>query len=160
SKEFPGVEVIIQNFEWYMNHDREAFTKEQFERRMEYGRIIIQNYYNEYIDKWELNALPEFNIKNVELDGIPIKGKIDKIEFHGKELNVVDYKTGSYEYAKAKFEAPNDKDPNGGDYLRQAVFYKILVDNFKLKDWNVRSTEFDFIEPVKDKRKAIGDKYA
>ena len=24
---------------------------------------------------------------------------------------------------------PSDKDPNGGDYWRQAVFYKILVDN-------------------------------
>ncbi len=158
SKEFPGVEVIIQNFEWYMNHNREAFTKEQFERRMEYGRIILQNYYNEYIHKWELNALPEFNIKNVELDGIPIKGKIDKIEFKGENLNVVDYKTGSYENAKIKFEPPNEKDPNGGDYWRQAVFYKILIDNYKHKNWNVISTEFDFIEPVKDKGNANDNK--
>jgi DNA helicase-2/ATP-dependent DNA helicase PcrA len=41
--------------------------------------------------------------------------------------------------------------PNGGDYWRQAVFYKILVDHYGQKDWNVVSTEFDFVEP--DRRK-------
>jgi DNA helicase-2/ATP-dependent DNA helicase PcrA len=43
------------------------------------------------------------------------------------------------------------KEPNGGDYWRQAVFYKILVDNYETKQWNVVSTEFDFIEPDKKK---------
>ena len=37
--------------------------------------------------------------------------------------------------------------PNGGDYWRQAVFYKILVDNYDQKSWQVVSSEFDFIEP-------------
>ena len=46
-------------------------------------------------------------------------------------------------------KAPHDKDPNGGDYWRQAVFYKILVDNYEQKEWKVISTEFDFIEPDK-----------
>ena len=46
---------------------------------------------------------------------------------------------------------PSEKDPNGGDYWRQAVFYKILVDNYEQKGWKVVSTEFDFIEPDKKK---------
>jgi DNA helicase-2/ATP-dependent DNA helicase PcrA len=50
-------------------------------------------------------------------------------------------------------DGPSDKDPNGGDYWRQAVFYKILIDNFKVNDWNVISTEFDFVEPVKEEYK-------
>jgi DNA helicase-2/ATP-dependent DNA helicase PcrA len=62
----------------------------------------------------------------------------------------VDYKTGSVENAKEKMHRPNGKQPNGGDYWRQAAFYKILVDNFK-RDWQVISTEFDFIEPDKKK---------
>ena len=40
---------------------------------------------------------------------------------------------------------------NGGDYWRQAVFYKILVDHYPQKDWKAVSTEFDFIEPDKKK---------
>ncbi|MBS1653796.1 MAG: ATP-dependent helicase, partial [Bacteroidetes bacterium] len=54
--------------------------------------------------------------------------------------------------AKEKLNGPNEKEPNGGDYWRQAVFYKILVDNYEAKDWKVVSTEFDFIEPDKKKQ--------
>lgn len=150
-KEFPGVETLIKDFEWYMIRNREAFTKEQFERRMEYGRKIIPPYYNQYINSWSKIVSPEIAIKNVEVNGIPIKGKIDKIEFDGNNVNVVDYKTGSYESAKKKLNKPSEKEPNGGDYWRQAVFYKILIDNYRLKDWRVISTEFDFIEPYKEK---------
>ena len=66
-------------------------------------------------------------------------------------MNVVDYKTGDPDKAMTKLKGPHDKDPNGGDYWRQAVFYKILVDNYRAKDWKVVSTEFDFIEPDKKK---------
>ncbi|MDB5210647.1 MAG: ATP-dependent helicase, partial [Sediminibacterium sp.] len=51
-----------------------------------------------------------------------------------------------------KLKPPHEKDPNGGDYWRQAVFYKILVDRYEAKNWNVVSTEFDFIEPDKKKQ--------
>jgi DNA helicase-2/ATP-dependent DNA helicase PcrA len=64
---------------------------------------------------------------------------------------VVDYKTGDIDKAIPKLKPPSEKDPNGGDYWRQAVFYKILVDNYERKDWKVVSTEFDFIEPDKKK---------
>ena len=53
--------------------------------------------------------------------------------------------------AKDKLVPPGEKLPNGGDYWRQAVFYKILVDNYEAKQWNIISTEFDFIEPDKKK---------
>ena len=32
-----------------------------------------------------------------------------------------------------------------------AVFYKILIDNMDNKDWKVVSSEFDFVEPDKNK---------
>ena len=88
------------------------------------------------------------------VNGVPIKGKIDKLEFSGNEVNVVDYKTGDYEKTKKdlkKFDRPNERNPNGGDYWRQAVFYKILLDNYKQKSWQVVSTEFDFVEPNRQK---------
>ena len=42
---------------------------------------------------------------------------------------------------------PDREKLHGGDYWRQAVFYKILVDNDPTRSWNVISTEFDFVEP-------------
>jgi DNA helicase-2/ATP-dependent DNA helicase PcrA len=150
TQEFPPVKNLLRDFDWYMIRNREAFTKEQFERRLEYGHKIIPPYYERYINEWHKIVSTETSIKNVEVNGIPIKGKIDKIEFDGNNVNVVDYKTGNYENAKKKFLAPNDKEPLGGDYWRQAVFYKILIDNYRIKDWRVISTEFDFVEPYKE----------
>ena len=146
---FPAKEEMIANFNWYMLKHRENFTKEAFERRMEYGDEVLRNYYDKYINNWNKVVAVERNIRGIVVNGVPLKGKLDKLEFNGKEVNVVDYKSGNIDNAIPKMKPPNDKDPNGGDYWRQAVFYKILVDNYEQKDWKVISTEFDFIEPDK-----------
>jgi DNA helicase-2/ATP-dependent DNA helicase PcrA len=151
-EQFPSKEIFIADFEWYMHRHRESFTKEQFDRRMEIGPDILANYYDKYINSFNKIVAIERNIRNVVVRGIPIKGKLDKLEFDGKSVNVVDYKTGDPDKAIPKTKGPSDKDPNGGDYWRQAVFYKILVDNYEQKSWKVVSTEFDFIEPDKKKK--------
>ncbi len=148
---FSTKEEFITDFEWYMHRHRESFTKEQFNRRIEYGREVLSNYYDQYNNSWSKIVAIERHIKNVVINGVPLKGKLDKLEFFGKEVNVVDYKTGDIEKAKQKLLAPDDKCPEGGDYWRQAVFYKILVDNYEQKQWQTVSTEFDFIEPDKKK---------
>jgi DNA helicase-2/ATP-dependent DNA helicase PcrA len=96
--------------------------------------------------------------RNVTLDGAVINGKMDKVEFSGKAATVVDYKTGDPVRAKAKLKRPvpmaapetdDFEDVYGGDYWRQALFYKLLMDNDKSKDWEMQFAEFDFIEPDK-----------
>jgi DNA helicase-2/ATP-dependent DNA helicase PcrA len=148
---FPSKEEFVADFEWYMHRHRESFTKEQFARRLEYGQEVLANYYDKYISHFNRIVAIERNIRQVLLKGVPLKGKLDKLEFDGKSVNVVDYKTGDPDKAIPKTKGPSEKDPNGGDYWRQAVFYKILVDNYEQKDWKVVSTEFDFIEPDKKK---------
>jgi len=151
NNQFPSKEEFISDFEWYMHRHRENFTQQQFNRRMEYGQEVLKNYYAANIHSFNKIVTVERSIKNVVVKNVPIKGKLDKIEFDGKNANVVDYKTGDIDKAKEKLKAPNEKDDHGGDYWRQAVFYKILVDNYEQKDWKVISTEFDFIEPDKKK---------
>ena len=146
---FPSKEEMIADFSWYMKRHRENFTKEAFDRRIEYGDEVLRNYYDKYINSWNKVVAIERNIRGVTINGVPLKGKLDKLEFNGREVNVVDYKSGNFENALPKTKSPNDKEPNGGDYWRQAVFYKILVDNYEQKDWKVISTEFDFVEPDK-----------
>ena len=148
---FPGINEFIEAFRSYMFRHRESFTQEQFDRRLEYGDEVLTNYYKKYIDQFNRIVAIERNISNVVIKGVPIKGKLDKLEFDGKELNVVDYKTGDPDKAFLKLKGPSDKDPNGGDYWRQAVFYSMLVDNYQAKSWTVQSVEFDFIEPDKKK---------
>ena len=150
-EQFPSRDEMLTDFQWYMRRHREIFTREAFARRMEYGQEVLSNYYDKYIHQWIRIVTVERNIRNVIVKGVPLKGKLDKLEFQGKEVNVVDYKTGDVDKAREKLLPPSERDPNGGDYWRQAVFYKILVDSYEQKDWKVTSTEFDFVEPDKKK---------
>ena len=147
---FPDKQELVQDFIYYMNRHREAFTQVEFNNRKEQGETVLINYYDQYVTTWNKVVTTEYRINNVVFNGIPLKGAIDKIEFNGKQVVVVDYKTGSEENAKEKLYAPNEKYPNGGDYWRQAVFYKILL-NHHPKNWEVISAEFDFVEPNKKK---------
>lgn len=148
--QFPSKEEFIADFTWYMRRHRENFTREQFNRRMEYGVEVLTNYYEKYSASFTKIVAIERRIKTT-VGGVPIKGTLDKLEFNGKQVNVVDYKTGDPDKALPKLKGPSEKDPNGGDYWRQAVFYKILIDHYETRDWQVVSTEFDFIEPDKKK---------
>ena len=150
-KEFSSRQELLQDFTWYMHRHRESFTKEAFDRRIEYGLTVLGNYYDKYVSQWNKIVAIERNIRNVVVNGVPLKGKLDKLEFNNKEVNVVDYKTGDVDNAKDKLTPPSEKCPEGGDYWRQAVFYKILVDNYGQKEWRAVSSEFDFIEPDKKK---------
>ena len=144
---FAAIPFFLSSFDSYMNRHRESFTSAQFARRMEYGHMVLPEYYNKYVHSWNKIVSIERSVRNVAVQGVPLKGKLDKLEFEGKLVNVVDYKTGNPEKGKSKLAGPSDKVPNGGDYWRQAVFYKLLMDQQAQRDWQVVSTEFDFIEP-------------
>jgi hypothetical protein len=148
---FPSNEVLLEDFNQYMQQHRIDFTKEQFDRKLLHGKNVLTNYYNYYIHEWNKIVVVERMINNVMVNEIPLKGKLDKLEFNGKKVNVVDYKTGNVEKALDKLMPPHEAQPHGGDYWRQAVFYKILVDNYAGGKWQAESSEFDFIEPNQNK---------
>lgn len=143
---FPESNELVKYFEINMFRNREAFTDKQFKNKLDQGRLILPAYYDHYVNTWNKVVVTEFMVRGVEYNGIPITGVFDKIEFDGHNANVVDYKTGNVERGKIKLKRPNDKDPLGGNYWRQLVFYKILMDAQKLKPWNMVSGEIDFIE--------------
>lgn len=141
---------FVNEFKKYMHRRRENFIQEVFDNRMLYGEKILNDYYDARVPELHRKVKVEDTIKAVSPAGIPLKGKIDKIEFFGKELNVVDYKTGNFDNARNKLFPPDpNRNPEGGDYWRQAVFYKILFENsYNYKNYDVTSVEFDFVEPL------------
>jgi DNA helicase-2/ATP-dependent DNA helicase PcrA len=164
-KEFGSKADLLRDFKWYMRRNEEAFTPADFKRRMEYGEQILPKFYDKYIGSWNKVTSIERSYRNVVVQGVPMNGKLDKLEFDGKFVNVVDYKTGKFTNAAKKLGRPepekvlkateDNKEPgfehlHGGDYWRQAVFYKILIDNDTSQDWEMRSVEFDFVEPDRD----------
>jgi len=160
---FPEIKIMLAFFEQQMQYYRNAFGKKAYEQMLEYGKHILPQYYEASINNWSKVVAIEQVIQKVIVGDMPIKGVIDKIEFDGKDANVVDYKSGKFR--KEKFNRPKPKEewkkqdtPTfeeefGGDYWRQGVFYKILIEADNRNSWNVVTTEFDFIEPDKDTNK-------
>lgn len=156
---FPSPEDFVNMAERKMYGQEDSFTKKEYEQRLAYIREFLPKYYETYVNNWNKNVNFEkrlfANFKNIDLNGA-----LDKIEFNDREIVVVDYKTGQYENSKKKFENPSEvykkpEDPTfeeqfGGDYWRQAVFYKILLENssdLSQQNWVYAGTEFDFVEP-------------
>ena len=149
-KEFPPIEYFLSSFHFGMKMSHSHFTKKEFDRRIEYGEEFLPKLYNHYKKEWSKNVITEYSVNGAEYEGVPLSGKLDKIEFEGKNhVNVIDYKTGKSDNGKKKLNPPNEKDPNGGDYWRQIIFYKILLDSDKTKDYDMISGELDFLEPTK-----------
>jgi DNA helicase-2/ATP-dependent DNA helicase PcrA len=162
-----AVEFMKNRFMSAMHNSKEAFTKEGLERRLHYGQNILEKYYNEYSDKWtsvgEIHT--ELHLKNCEIDGVPIRGQIDKVVINDGTAHVVDFKTGQVKYGKSKVKPPvvlednedekNHEKRHGGDYWRQVMFYKALIESDKTQNLKVISGEIDFIEPENDEFKKI-----
>lgn len=158
-KRFPPKEEMISDFEKMLWREQDAFTELQYKRRKELGGQILGQYYDQYINSFNKIVSVERNFNHIQVAGVPIKGKIDKIEFDGSDCTVVDYKTGNPEYSQKKeLLGPNEKDPAGGNYWRQMVFYKILLEaspEARLKGWKMKAGIFDYIEKDEKKQEYI-----
>jgi DNA helicase II / ATP-dependent DNA helicase PcrA len=110
---------------------------------------------SDYYDNKVLQMNPVTSIERTvktTIEGVPVSGKLDKLEFlNAKLVNIVDYKTGKPENAFKKMKGPHEKEPLGGDYWRQAVFYKLLMDNEPNKSYQTNSIQFEFVEPDEKK---------
>lgn len=155
SSSLPTLKTMQDDFVWYMYRNRESFTPVGFKRRLEYGAKVLEALYEKNHDYWEAIQIfsVEKNFRNVVVDDIPLKGKIDRMDYDGQRVTIIDYKTGKPENAlRDKMHGPTEKNPDGGDYWRQAVFYKILVEGYKLKSYQVAHTQFHFVEPLQNEQ--------
>ncbi len=147
---FPEKELLITYFKNALFGQSASFTPVQWDRRTEQGTTMLTEYYDHYINSFSKNVEIEFQVPRMQIDGVWVTGKIDKIEFDGDSCTVVDYKTGDPDKsASANTAAPNDKAPNGGDYWRQMVFYKLLIDNIPDRPWKVGMGMFEYLEKSK-----------
>jgi len=113
---FPSVERLVRYFEQDMQRQVNNFSKKEYERRLEMGRVHLKAYYDLNIGSWHKSVQVENFVKGVELDGIPLKGVIDRVELHPQNTaHIVDYKTGSHNETKVK-------PPSGNILISRAIF--------------------------------------
>ncbi|MCU0428532.1 MAG: ATP-dependent helicase [Cytophagaceae bacterium] len=152
-KTFPDKVRFLKLYQEALGYYQSHFTRKEFALRLEYGSQLLADYYDFYVAKWNTQVSLEYEIRNVEVDGIPVKGKLDKVEYLGNEaVAVIDYKTGKVSASKIKeqLSPPSEQFPLGGDYWRQIVFYKLLLDHQHRRKMKMLYGEIDFIEKDKD----------
>jgi DNA helicase-2/ATP-dependent DNA helicase PcrA len=138
---------LKERFRYHL--EREALSDGDFQESLKKGERALGGYFRSYNKKWPDNITNEFNIRGILLTPeIKLNGKIDKLELsrNNNEVRVVDYKTGKPK--TRNYILGLTKSEGSGDYHRQLVFYKLLLDNFgPAGKYRVVSGVIDFIEP-------------
>ncbi|MGB4770167.1 MAG: ATP-dependent DNA helicase [Chitinophagaceae bacterium] len=150
--QFPPVQRFLDQYRKELLKEREHFDEASFKRFTDHGLQVLTAFHGH---RFEGKTPPqvlltEYKLDGVALDEIPLRGFTDLITFEGNQIVITDFKTGDMEKSRNRFRRPGEhKDyPYGGNYWRQAVFYKILVDLLP-KNWKVQYVVFDFVEPDK-----------
>jgi DNA helicase-2/ATP-dependent DNA helicase PcrA len=131
-----------------MERQRGFFTEDGFAQRLALGKDYLRRIHVEQVPYWRKRAIVERRIDRVELDGVPLTGILDKIEWlDGGLLRIVDYKTGTPDAKKTA--APSEAQIYGGEYWRQLAFYQILLDQARLYPETVGKTAISWLSPDK-----------
>ena len=133
---------------------REPLSEHEFELALKRGKQALGGYFDTYKNTWKSNVLTEFGIKGVEVGGVKLSGRLDKIEFLDLStssrrvvsgaVNVVDYKTGK---PKSRNDIEGNTKSSDGNIKRQLVFYKLLLNRYADRRYKMQSGEIDFVEP-------------
>jgi DNA helicase-2/ATP-dependent DNA helicase PcrA len=137
-----------------MTEDENNFPKNNFKEMKEFWETIMKNYFEKNIEEWKILRKNKFKTEfwiECFLWEIPLKWRIDKINFDEKNQNlveVIDFKTAKIKKPQLK---PFENDENcGWDLWLQIAFYKLLVENYTHK-----KLEFNFwtIDSIRDNEK-------
>jgi DNA helicase-2/ATP-dependent DNA helicase PcrA len=131
--------------------ERERMPEKYFAEIQKRGEEVLRKYYNHYRDEFLTDVETEsryyttMQLRNGET--LKLYGIMDKIEKSkdGRQLRVVDYKTGRTFSEKKREEKENLE--------RQVVFYKLLLDKYhqgkNRSEIKVTEGVLDFVEPNK-----------
>jgi DNA helicase-2/ATP-dependent DNA helicase PcrA len=144
-----GKAYLVKRFEESLAH--EPIKESEYEEALEKGRRALPAFYDAYRATWSPRALNEARIEPIPLeDGTLINGKLDRIEFLDagadgaalESVRVIDYKTGK---PKSRNDIEGNTKSSAGNYKRQLVFYKLLLDKEGKRD--MKDGIIQFIEP-------------
>ena len=144
---------------------QEAFKQEMIKRRIQFSEKAYEDAFalgTEHLPRYYAQRIKLFNeqvaggvwtekpFRNVQYKGVPLTGIIDKVVFSksangDRFLHVVDYKTGRLD--NKRFKEPHTRNTLGGNYYRQLVFYKIMLDASGLAPHPVKTAEIDYLSP-------------
>jgi DNA helicase-2/ATP-dependent DNA helicase PcrA len=146
--QWPSAEILYRIYSREMEKMRINFSPDGYEQRKALGLEHLRRLYAEQIPFWKKRAVVERRISNTELEGVPVSGVLDKIEWlDGGKIRIVDFKTGTPDTSKTA--PPDEKNPLGGPYWRQLAFYQLLLESANAYPEKVEKTAVIWLEPDK-----------
>ncbi len=140
-----GLDFLLERLDYHIS--KQVFTTREKEHVRLDARNALTGYFETYHRSWTYPTVNEFFIKGALLDGIRLTGKLDKLELLSEsQVNVIDYKTGkpkSRNHIEGKTKAQG-----AGDYKRQLVFYRILLERMHDPRYVMQQGVIDFVEPT------------
>lgn len=138
-------DILVDRFKQSM--EMQAITEKDKKELLEKGERSIKLFYEQVARNWPENIQSEMNIRGVKLEeNIFLNGRLDMIEILSNDgsVKVHDFKTGK---AKNRSQIDGTKEGSDYNYLRQLIFYKILLDKYKEGLFKMKEGVIDFVEP-------------
>ncbi|HRG32019.1 MAG TPA: ATP-dependent DNA helicase [Saprospiraceae bacterium] len=126
----PDIDLLLNHFNKAMLAHRSHFTSREFQNYLEEGKKSLTGFINQHYNNWlDITKMePEYDFRNRTYRNVPIIGNIDRVDHYPTNIKVVDYKTGNANSIRDHIKRPSEKNPFGGTYWRQLIFYSILMD--------------------------------
>ncbi len=144
SGEEAGADFMEKRFIYHL--DRRPINERLYEDLKKKGIETLRAYHEAGHQTWNYNTVNEYYIKGIEVGGVKLTGKLDKLELEldGEHVLVVDYKTKKPQSRNWIEGATASAD---GNFKRQLVFYKLLLDEMPHGRYVMRAGAIDFVEP-------------
>lgn len=129
---------------------KEYISKTDIDVWLQKGKDSMSHFYANTTINWNAHLLSENKIPLVPINkssDIRITGKIDLIyreSLKNNHVKVYDFKTGK---PKSRNDIAGLTKSSNGNYKRQIVFYKLLIDKYYQGNMHVNSGIIEFIEP-------------
>lgn len=144
--QIPSQEELVAYFKQAMIRLKHTFKSDFYSKRLEKGEMMLRNYYNQFVVNWGRNADIEINLRQSTIEDIPVQGVIDRVEYlEDGTVIITDFKTGNFKTSHVS--EMTDKNPIGGNYRRQLLFYKLLYENHIQGNRPVRQVRLSYLEP-------------
>jgi DNA helicase-2/ATP-dependent DNA helicase PcrA len=127
---------------------RQAISETEIDKLLKWGNEMLPGFYEHEMVNWDKDMKSELEIRGVKLrEDIILNGRIDMVEMTGKDTEVIvhDFKTGT---PKSRNEIEGKTYKGTGDYKRQLVFYKILLDRYHHGKMKMTEGVINFVKPT------------
>ncbi|PIQ77733.1 hypothetical protein COV82_03005 [Candidatus Peregrinibacteria bacterium CG11_big_fil_rev_8_21_14_0_20_46_8] len=144
----PPLELLLQRFTEVIGTAR--MNRNDMRIFRERGEKSLPLYYSARVQDFRPGDYAELNLsnQNIEIEGIPLTGKIDKVRIDGEEATIYDFKTGK----------PIDdwKCKKAWRYQRQLTLYKLMLEAAPdFRGIHVSKAVLEFLEPDEDEIRSL-----